>query len=597
MSEADRSEAGLTDAEPGYRVLWPSGRATQRGQRARDGLSGLDGKRVALLWDHLFKGDQILGAFAGRHGGGGAGSPGGAGAEFIDHTHFVADFGDVYSGLSQLPAQLDEAKADAAVVAVGACGRCTAGVMRAVAIAEAANIPAVGVVSSGFETMARSVAKIFGDDDPRLAVYPGSIQTDTADTFRRKVDETVLRQIEASLRRSKDGPAPQAAADGAAAAEPGPREVVFAGSLDEVQEHFADRGWSDGLPVVPPTPQRVARFLAAVPDDPDTVLGILPPELREVTITNIAVNGVMAGCRPEYMPVLVAVARCVTDPRFRPEDLTSTFGLEPLIVVSGPVTSALNFNTGTGAMRAGRQANTSIGRFLRLLLRNAGGLRIPPGTADAGAIGHNFNVVLAEDEEAVREIGWPPFRADAGFGAGESTASVLLVVNHSAPIYTAGESAGDHLATIAAILGNAIGPWAYTAAVHGGFSPLLLLSPAVARALAGFGAGKKQIREYLFEHLRIRADVTEAYARQVGRTDFSFAASIGDPVLRQRWAASDDPARLVPVLIDPDWTGIVVAGNPARNQSRAYVGNLTAGLPVTHRIELPAPPAAASGRE
>jgi hypothetical protein len=110
------------------------------------------------------------------------------------------------------------------------------------------------------------------------------------------------------------------------------------------------------------------------------VLGALPPELRQVTITNIAVNGVMAGCRPEYMPVLVAVVRCLMDPRFRLEDLTSTFGLEPLIV-SGPVVAALNFNTGTGAMRVGRQANTSIGRFLRLLLRNVGGLRIPPARA------------------------------------------------------------------------------------------------------------------------------------------------------------------------------------------------------------------------
>jgi len=108
----------------------------------------------------------------------------------------------------------------------------------------------------------------------------------------------------------------------------------------------------------------------------------------------------------------------------------------------------------------------------------------------------------------------------------------------------------------------------------------------VARALHEFGVDKAGIRAYLYDHLRIRADVTERYAHQVGRTDFSFAASIDDPALRRSWVASADPARLVPMLVDPDWTSIVIGGNPGRNQSRAYVGNLTAGPPVTLQIEV-----------
>jgi hypothetical protein len=561
-------------AEPSYRTLWPLGRSTQRGVRAQSGLDKLAGARIALVWDHLFKGDEILRALQQRLR---AQNPD---IEFIDHAHFVGEFGDDYSVFDTLREQLAQMRADAAVVAVGACGRCTAGVMRAVAVAEEASLPAVGVVSSGFEVMARSIASIFGDDEPRLAVYPGSIQTDSEETFQRKVRDVVLDQVEGALLRSKPG-----VVGGEVAVEPQPREVVFAGSLDDVQEHFLAKGWSDGLPIVPPTPDRVDRFLAATGEHRDTVLGALPPELREITITNIAINGVMAGCRPEYMPVLVAVARCLMDPRFRLEDLTSTFGLEPLIVVSGPVVAALDFNTGTGAMRVGRQANTTIARFLRLLLRNVGGLRIPPGASDAGAIGYSFNVVMAEDEPSTRAIGWDPFRVDNGFALDCSTASVLLVTNHSAPIYTAGDSAAEHLETIARILANAIGPWAYTATVHGGFNPLLLISPSVARALHDFGVDKRQIRSYLHEQLRIRADVTERYAHQVGRTDFSFATSVHDPALRESWVASDDPARLVPMLIDPDWTSIVVGGNPGRNQSRAYVGNLVAGPPVTHQIE------------
>jgi hypothetical protein len=185
--------------EPSYATLWPLGRSTQRGRRAQAGLEGFSGARIALLWDHLFKGDEILRAFEERLG------AQFADIEFIDHMHFVSDFGDDYSGFDALRAQLARAKADAAVVAVGACGRCTAGVMRAVATAEEANLPAVGVVSSGFEAMARAIASIFGDDEPRLAVYPGSIQTDTDETFRHKVRDVVLDQVEAALRRSKGG--------------------------------------------------------------------------------------------------------------------------------------------------------------------------------------------------------------------------------------------------------------------------------------------------------------------------------------------------------------------------------------------------------
>ena len=242
------------------------------------------------------------------------------------------------------------------------------------------------------------------------------------------------------------------------------------------------------------------------------------------------------------------------------------------------------FNTGTGAMRVGRRANTSIGRFVRLLLRNIGGLRIPPGDTDAGAIGYSFNVAMGEDEEATRAIGWPPFRVDNGFDAEVSTVSLLLVVNHSAPIYTAGETAEEHLDTIARILANAIGPWAYTPTVHGGFNPLILLSPDVAAALAGFGYDKDAIRRYLFDHMAIEAGVAEGYAHQVGRTDFTLSGAVEDPALRALYVASDDPARLIPMIMDPAWLSIVIGGNPGRNQSRAYIGNLTAGPPVTRPI-------------
>src|SRR5919201_3987899 len=158
--------------------------------------------------------------------------------------------------------------------------------------------------------------------------------------------------------------------------------------------------------MIPPTLERIGRFLAHTRRGPDEVVGRLLPENRAATVWSIAVNGVMAGGRPEYMPVLVAIVEAIADPIFRVEDAGSTPGWEPLVIVSGPVARRLDLNHGQGVMRVGRQANTSVGRFLRLYLRNVAGLRIPPGAGDKGSIAGSFNVALAEDEDAAAALGW-----------------------------------------------------------------------------------------------------------------------------------------------------------------------------------------------
>ena len=189
--------------------------------------------------------------------------------QFVDYDRFVGDFADDYRVFDKLGAQLVDSGADAAVIAVGACGRCTAGVMRAAAVSESVSIPAVAVVSSGFESMARAMATIFGDGEPRLAVYPGAIQTDTQATFESKL-RGVVAEIERALLSEKVA---AAGSPVAAPAEPEPRTVVFTGSLDEIEEHFIEQGWGDGLPVVPPTVARVERFLDQVALDPTPCSG------------------------------------------------------------------------------------------------------------------------------------------------------------------------------------------------------------------------------------------------------------------------------------------------------------------------------------
>lgn len=200
-------------------------------------------------------------------------------------------------------------------------------VMRAAAVVEKAGVPAVAIGAAGFESMGRAVARALGVSDIPIASYPGVILTDSEVEFRHKVLDTVAPQVRDGLvarfsRRPADGEA-----------EPDARAVFVDGSFDEVQEEMHRRGLSDGLPVVPPTAERVERFLAFTDRSPDEVLGILPPDLRPLSVWSVAAHGVMAGCRPEYMPVLLALGECLADPGFRLEDAGSTPGWEPLAVL------------------------------------------------------------------------------------------------------------------------------------------------------------------------------------------------------------------------------------------------------------------------
>ena len=125
--------------------------------------------------------------------------------------------------------------------------------------------------------------------------------------------------------------------------------------------------------------EKVDNFLKFMERQPGEIIGKLLPENREATVWNVAVNGVMAGCRPEYMPILLAAVDAIADPEFRIQDGGATPGWEPLIILNGPIIKQLGFNYETGVMRPGRQANTSIGRFLKLYIMNIAGLRYHPG--------------------------------------------------------------------------------------------------------------------------------------------------------------------------------------------------------------------------
>ena len=451
---------------------------------------------------------------------------------------------------------------------------------RAYLAAEQAGVRAVAVTQTSFMGMQRATGKAIGLPDIAIAEYPGVITIDSQETFERNVREGLFPDLMARLRE----PAKPAQNE---AAEPAPRDIVCKGSFDDVQEFFHRRMWSDGLPVVPPTLERVERFLEFTERDPNEVIGVHLPEMREATVWNTAVNGVMAGCRPEYMPILLAVVEAISDPEFGIQHAGATPGWEPLVVLSGALARTLNFNFQAGAMRVGSQANSSIGRFLRLHMRNVAGLRNFPGQTDKGTLGMSFNVALAENEEAVTAIGWEPFRVDRGFSRDDNVVTVQSVVAISPPIYSGGDTPQTQLEFITQIFGNTCGPFVFTSMVFGHWHPLLVMSPVVAKVFADSGWSKDDIRRYLRENVKIPASTVERYYWHVSAAHWKVKDAVDAGTIPAEYAASDDPDRLIPVFLRADWINIAVAGDPGRNQSRAYINNHEQGVPVSRRVVLP----------
>ncbi len=455
--------------------------------------------------------------------------------------------------------------------------------LRASAAVERAGVPSVSVIATGFLKQAEVIAKGLGLPDLAIAEFPGVPMTYGKEDFRRQVEEVLLPRIIDGLSKTQNGSTSIGIPAG-----PGPRDIVFSGTLDEVQEHFYRNFWSDGLPIIPPTMERVERFLRFTERDADEVIGITPPANREATVWNVAVNGVIAGCRPEYMPILLAVVEAITDPAYKVEDAGSTPGWESLIVLNGPIARQLDFNHGQGVMRVGKQANTSVGRFLRLYLRNLAGFCHAPEGADKGSIAQSFLVAMSENEDAVAEIGWRPYSVDRGFTAGDNIVTVQSVVAISAPAYSQSEHAIEHARLLADVIGErACGYWAAVGMCYANWHPLIMLGPSIARVFARDGWSKDDIRNYLYENVKIKASRAEYYAYGVGLTGFRINDAVEQGLLPPAYHESDDPDRMVPVFQRPEWIGIVVAGDWGRNQSKGYVSNHVQGPPVSRKIVLP----------
>ena len=272
----------------------------------------------------------------------------------------------------------------------------------------------------------------------------------------------------------------------------------------EAIEFYYEQGLTDGLPVIPPTEERVLQFLDAAGVEPTEVIGTRPSRNWIVTADKVAINAIMAGCLPEFAPVVVASIRALLRPEFNASAISETAGTSaPMIMVNGPIRHELDINSGWNLFGPGWRANATIGRALRLVLINV--CNQVPGVRDKSTFGQagRYTSCIAENEESNP---WQPYHVEKGFPLESNTAS-LFAVFPPMEIYNQSDNQPekilDSLCHMMAADGNCAG------------EPLLILSPQHAQTIASAGWSKEQVREYMVGRIDELFPKLSSYAEEV----------------------------------------------------------------------------------
>jgi hypothetical protein len=344
-------------------------------------------------------------------------------------------------------------------------------------------------------------------------------------------------------------------------------EVVRGPRAEErLQELFLRRGWSDGLPVVPPTVARVNEMLAFTDRTASEPVGEVEPLKGLATVEKVVANAVMAGCRPEYLPVVLAAVEALLDPAFNLRGVQTTDeNVAPLLIVNGPMARVLDINARFGALGPGWQANAAIGRALRLVMHNLGGGW--PGAVAFAGLGQpgRYTLCLAENEA---QSPWQPLHVEAGL---PSDSSAVTMTRAEAVINVTGG-----LAEIASVMGSAASGFG----ILWSGKPTVLLAPAVAADCARRGMTKQDVRHFLWECGRWRREHWEK-------------SWLSDRIVANRrwpdWVEEAAKQGDIPACRSPDDIVLLVAGGDVPIPQNAYCPSW--GFPpacITREVRLPA---------
>jgi hypothetical protein len=429
---------------------------------------------------------------------------------------------------------------------------------------EERNLPTVTLVNAGFLNDARSASSSKGW--PGVRIVPTMVPCESS----------VTEDIESGVNSAMDaivGALTQPLSQEEKAPESieteNPSRIIFRGDLEEVNRFYYKRGWTDGLPIIPPTESAVKEMVSGTDLPVSHLVGKLLPRLGKATIEKIAINAVMAGCLPTHLPVLIAAVEILADPRSRFGTFAqSTGSWSPCWIINGPIRKNLNINSGSGALSPGDIANATIGRALGLIIKNLGGIR--KGVEDMGVLGNpgKYSLVIAENEE---ENPWEPLHVERGFQKEESTIA-LSYPNCYVQVWP---YSSDDEGIMRAII--------YNLTSGAGFT--LLLTPPHARTLFRQGWSKKDIKASIAAYSRVPPFKLGSYwgMSKGPRKSPASNGQIGS-------YGAKIPAKEMeefPIIQGPEEIQIIVAGGPG-----AFIGQLAGGTDSSDgmitKIRLPA---------
>ncbi|MCZ6730882.1 MAG: hypothetical protein O7C61_14365 [SAR324 cluster bacterium] len=341
-------------------------------------------------------------------------------------------------------------------------------------------------------------------------------------------------------------------------------EALTFSSADEVIEAFHERRWTDGLPIIPPTEERVRAMIDAAGRPGPDVVGVVPPRWAEATVEHVAINAVMAGCLPAYMPVLTAAIEAACDPAFVLYSVqATTHPCAVLMVVTGPIVEELGLNYSHGVFAPGNRANASLGRAMRLVLINVGGAI--PGHGDQSTQGSpaKFSYCIAENEAATP---WEPFRVEKGFSSEDST---VTVYSGEAP-HNVNEHVCDSPFTTLRVIASVMTTLAHNHVT--GVSKgdcLVVLGPEHAHSIAAGGLSRRDVQTYFWE--TARNPVSRIHDRGPHTANWP------------EWVNQEDMEAMVPIVAVPEDIHILVAGGPGKHS--CFIPTFGFQRSVTRKIE------------
>lgn len=470
---------------------------------------------------------------------------------------------------------------------------------------ERRGVPTVIFTAEAFVRDAQHSAQTFGLADLPLAVVPLPFTNQSAESIRKMVD-ACFGEVIAGLTQTVKRPGaytkrPEIAEGPFRISECGPQgcelgpniglhiseeNLIFEGedllgAWGTMNRQFLEYGWGDGFPLVPPTPRAVEEMLRSTSRSPDELIAELEPGFGKATVQKIAVNSVMAGCRPGHLPVLIAAVQCLAKPEINLRNKAMSTGSHaPLMLVNGPKAKALKINAGSCALGPGAcsAVNTVLGRAVRLIMMNIG--HTYPGISDMDTIGSpaKYSLCVAENED---QSPWEAYHVEKGCSRNVSTVTIQFVYGlcelfdftnllpeRLIEVFSTAASNVAQLSTGLWLIGRRADPRYKTEEKEHNF---LLICPEHAQIFAKAGWSKGEVREALYR-------VTRMPFKTLMLNKEAKAMAAAHPNLRWLW---DNPDLLLPVVETPECFEIAVVGGAAGRGTYFY----GAGGPITMPIE------------